>query len=166
METVGVLSAIKGNRDGGECKTTSMPGVEFIGRFLRHLLPKGLRRIRRCGMWGNRVRTEKLTLARRLLHVKPVEPVDEASPTQREEHLTSRWIWINGGWRPSRVAVATSVHDLGGLGPSRAARADRIPPLRKSSPERETGQIADSLERRSAPTPGSQGEGPWSRTPR
>ncbi len=85
METVGILSAIEDHRDGGQWKTTSLPGVEFIARFLWHLLPQGLRRIRRFGLWGNRVRTEMLTLARRLLHVKPVEPVDEASPTEREE---------------------------------------------------------------------------------
>ncbi len=39
-------------------------------------------------MGGNRVRTEKLTLLRRLLGVQPpesVESVDEAPPTQREE---------------------------------------------------------------------------------
>ena len=78
----------KDHRDGGAWKTTSLPGVEFIERFLWHLLPPGLRRIRRFGVWGNRVRTEKLTLLRRLLGVQPpesVEAVDEAPPTQREE---------------------------------------------------------------------------------
>ena len=78
----------KDHRDGGAWKTTSLPGVEFIERFLWHLLPPGLRRIRRFGVWGNRVRTEKLTLLRRLLGVPPpesVESVDEAPPTQREE---------------------------------------------------------------------------------
>ncbi len=59
--------------------------MAFIERFLRHLLPKGFRHIRRSGFWGNRVRTEKLTLLRRLVGVRPPEPVDETPPTQREE---------------------------------------------------------------------------------
>ena len=58
--------------------------MEFIERFLWHLLPKGLRRIRRFGLWGNAVRTEKLTLLRGLLNVKPPEPLDEALPTSEE----------------------------------------------------------------------------------
>ncbi len=36
-------------------------------------------------MWGNRGRTEKLTLLRGLLGVRPPEPVDEPPTTQREE---------------------------------------------------------------------------------
>ena len=88
IENDGVWFRYKDHRDGGAWKTTSLPGVEFIERFLWHLLPPGLRRIRRFGVWGNRVRTEKLTLLRRLLGVQPpesVESVDEAPPTQREE---------------------------------------------------------------------------------
>ena len=48
-----------------------VPGVEFIERFLRHVLLQGQQRIRRFGWWGNRVRTEKLTLFRRLLGAQP-----------------------------------------------------------------------------------------------
>ncbi len=59
--------------------------MEFIERFLQHVLPQGLRRIRRFGVWGNRGRTEKLTLLRGLLGVRPPEPVDEPTTTQREE---------------------------------------------------------------------------------
>ncbi|MEK7751387.1 MAG: transposase, partial [Acidobacteriota bacterium] len=80
-----VLFRYQDHRAGGAWQTTSLPGVEFIERFLWHLVPQGLRRIRRFGWWGNAVRTAKLTLLRRLLGVRPPEPVDEAPPTQREE---------------------------------------------------------------------------------
>jgi hypothetical protein len=62
--------------------------VEFLARFLWHVLPKGLRRIRRFGWWGNAVRTQKLTLLRRLLGVRPAEPrepADTATDTLPEE---------------------------------------------------------------------------------
>ena len=58
--------------------------MEFIERFLRHVLLQGLRHVRRFGLWGNRGRTEKLTLLRGLLNVKPPEPLDEALPTSEE----------------------------------------------------------------------------------
>ena len=104
-----VLFRYRDHRDGGEWKTTSFPGVEFIERFLRHLLPKGFRHIRRCDLWCNAVRTEKLTLLRGLLNVKPPEPLDEALPTSDQERPTSRrWIWSYCGWRLSRARPASA----------------------------------------------------------
>jgi hypothetical protein len=47
IENDGVLFRYKDYRDGGEWKTKWIPGVEFIARFLRHVLPNGLRRIPR-----------------------------------------------------------------------------------------------------------------------
>ena len=53
------------------------PGVEFIGRFLQHVLPKDLRHIRRFGFMGPRVHTEKLNQIRELMGIaarKEVQP--------------------------------------------------------------------------------------------
>ena len=47
-----VLFRYKDYRDGDQWKTTRMPGVEFIRRFLLHVLPQGLRHIRRFGFMG------------------------------------------------------------------------------------------------------------------
>ena len=79
-----VVFRYRDHHDGGTWRTTSLPGVEFLERFLWHLVPRGLRRIRRFGWWGNAVRTEKLALLRRLLNVPPPEPSDAAPPTQWE----------------------------------------------------------------------------------
>ena len=70
----------KDNRDGGQWKTTSLPGVEFIERFMRYLWPPRMRHIRRFGIWGNGVRKERLVQARKLLGVSPPAPVDSARP--------------------------------------------------------------------------------------
>jgi len=80
-------------------RTTSLPGVEFLERFLWHVLPKGLRRTRRFGWWGNAVRTEKLTLLRRLLGVRPAEPAEPAdaappaSPADMPEETVPPWLF-------------------------------------------------------------------------
>jgi len=41
-------------------KIMTLKGVEFLRRFLLHILPKGLMRIRHYGYLANRVRIEKL----------------------------------------------------------------------------------------------------------
>ena len=51
---------------------------EFLRRFLQHVLPKGLPRIRYFGWLANRRRQELLPLCRRLLAVAP--PAAEANP--------------------------------------------------------------------------------------
>jgi len=40
--------------------------MEFIRRFLLHVLPKGFMKIRHYGLLGNRSKTKKLTLCKRL----------------------------------------------------------------------------------------------------
>jgi len=47
----------------------TLPVTEFIRRFLLHVLPKGLVRIRHFGFLANRCRHQQLSLCRRLLDV-------------------------------------------------------------------------------------------------
>ena len=51
--------------------TMTLHATEFIRRFLLHVLPKGLVRIRHFGFLANRCRRQKITLCRRLLDVVP-----------------------------------------------------------------------------------------------
>jgi Putative transposase/Transposase zinc-binding domain len=53
-------------------KNLTLDGVEFLRRFVQHVLPKGFVKIRHCGLLGNRYRQEKLVLCRRLLVVVAV----------------------------------------------------------------------------------------------
>lgn len=61
---------------GSEKKTMTLKAVEFIRRFLLHVLPLGFVRIRHYGFLANRVRQEKLALCRSLLNVDATtEPI-------------------------------------------------------------------------------------------
>ena len=54
---------------GGGQKTMTLKAIEFIRRFLLHVLPSGFVRIRHYGFLANRVCREKLALCRALLGV-------------------------------------------------------------------------------------------------
>jgi len=54
--------------DGNKTKTMTLDAVEFIRRFLLHILPAGFVRIRQFGFLANRARREKLLLCRKLLN--------------------------------------------------------------------------------------------------
>ncbi|MFQ5937761.1 MAG: transposase [Acidiferrobacterales bacterium] len=53
--------------DGGRQKTMELEAVEFMRRFLLHVLPRGFVRIRYYGFLANAHRSEKLALCRSLL---------------------------------------------------------------------------------------------------
>jgi hypothetical protein len=57
-----------------QTKTMTLDAVEFIRRFLLHVLPSGMVRIRQFGFLANRVRQHKLELCRALLAVRPPPP--------------------------------------------------------------------------------------------
>ena len=54
-------------RDESKRKTMTLTAVEFIRRFLLHVLPAGFMRIRHFGLFSNRDRTEHINLCRKLL---------------------------------------------------------------------------------------------------
>jgi Putative transposase/Transposase zinc-binding domain len=62
--------------------TMSLDAVEFIRRFLLHILPSGLLRIRQFGFLANRVRKQKLQRCRHLLAARqlPNSPADIKDP--------------------------------------------------------------------------------------
>jgi hypothetical protein len=71
----------KDYRDGDRHKTLRLDGGEFVRRFLLHVLPKGLMRIRHFGFLANRGRREKLTHIRRVLAAPAVAAAEpEADP--------------------------------------------------------------------------------------
>jgi hypothetical protein len=68
--------------EGNRQKTMILPAVEFIRRFLQHVLPDRFVRIRHYGFLSNSVRREKLVLVRRLLGSRALFP--DAPPTPGE----------------------------------------------------------------------------------
>jgi hypothetical protein len=76
---------------GGATKTMTLKAVEFLRRFLLHVLPSGFVRIRHYGLLANRVCREKLALCRALLRVEAsAEPVSEPPGTLEGEPAMRR----------------------------------------------------------------------------
>jgi hypothetical protein len=85
---------------GNRSRTMQLPGVEFLRRFLLHVLPRGFPRIRHYGLLGNRGRAVKLAACRLALgaamsapaaiSVVPVEPMDECCPACKTGRLVRR----------------------------------------------------------------------------
>jgi hypothetical protein len=69
--------------DRSQRKTMTLKAVEFIRRFLLHVLPAGFVRVRHYGFLANRVCQEKLTLCRSLLAAGTVAAAPE--PTVGQE---------------------------------------------------------------------------------
>jgi hypothetical protein len=81
--------------DGGAAKVMSLDGVEFVRRFLQHVLPTGFVRIRHFGFLANRCREAKLARCRQLLGDLPPPAAPVAPATDRD-------------WEPAPATEATA----------------------------------------------------------
>jgi hypothetical protein len=61
-----VLMRVRADSTGGK-RVIAMPGQQFIGRFLQHVLPQGFKRIRHYGLLAPAAKTARLQMARQLL---------------------------------------------------------------------------------------------------
>lgn len=66
MDEQTVTITVKDYKNSSQKKTLTMESVEFIRRFLRHILPKGFVKIRHYGLLANRNKKTKLLLCRKL----------------------------------------------------------------------------------------------------
>ena len=62
------------SKDNNQIKAMTLDAVEFIRRFLLHILPLGLVKIRHFGFLSNRRRAAALTLCRKRLP-RPLAPI-------------------------------------------------------------------------------------------
>jgi hypothetical protein len=69
---------------GNSAKVMALDAIEFIRRFLLHVVPAGLVHIRHYGLLANRHREEKLTLCRRLLGCSGQPQVEPATTTEEK----------------------------------------------------------------------------------
>jgi hypothetical protein len=72
LEEGRVTFRVKDYADGGRPKALTLTAVEFLRRFVQHVLPRGFVKIRHYGLLANRVREQRLALARLLLVVATV----------------------------------------------------------------------------------------------
>jgi site-specific recombinase XerD len=75
----------KDRAHGGKSRCMRVAGVEFVRRFLLHVLPKGFVRIRHFGFLSNRAREKKLALARRLIADRVADPQAQAKDVPRSD---------------------------------------------------------------------------------
>lgn len=99
-------------------RTMTLDGVEFLRRFLLHVLPKGFVRIRYFGLLANRVRTDNLARCRALLGVPTTSPApaaetvaDVADPDPPQARpcpscAVGHLIWIRQLYPPARPSAA------------------------------------------------------------
>jgi hypothetical protein len=81
-----VIFSWKDYARGGRRRTMALPALEFIRRFLLHVLPSGFVRIRHYGFLANRNRRTSIPLIRRLLHADyPDEPATTESSSNSTE---------------------------------------------------------------------------------
>jgi hypothetical protein len=73
--------------NGNRPRTMALPGVEFLRRFLQHVLPRGFTRLRHYGFLANRARATKLAECRlRLGATMPEGPPASVAPcTDRDD---------------------------------------------------------------------------------
>ena len=90
LDEHGVSLRYKDYRDRGRQKMLRLEGHEFVRRFLLHILPKGLMRVRHFGFLANGCRRERLRQIRGVLAVqvplstpKAADPVPERVPRDR-----------------------------------------------------------------------------------
>jgi hypothetical protein len=77
-----VVFSYKDYRDHARVKIARVPALEFIDRFLLHILPRHVRRIRNYGFLAPNQRGKKLPLIRRLLGMPPLERDRKAEKPQ------------------------------------------------------------------------------------
>ena len=80
MQDGRVSFGYKDYADGNKSKVMTLDAVEFIRRFLLHVLPGGFVRIRQFGYLANRARKKKLALCRTLLDTPSVTIVAAEKP--------------------------------------------------------------------------------------
>ncbi len=89
MEDGRVSFEWKDYADGNKTKIMTLDAVEFIRRFLLHILPAGFVRIRQFGFLANRARRKKLALCRALL--APLStPQNDAAVANRDAKPEAR----------------------------------------------------------------------------
>jgi hypothetical protein len=66
-----VVFRVRGDPVSGRKRVVRLPGIEFIGRFLQHVLPSGFKRIRHYGLLSPARKKVGLTAARAALVVPP-----------------------------------------------------------------------------------------------
>lgn len=83
MQASQVIFRWRDSAHGNQQKSMTLDAVEFIRRYLLHVLPPGFVKIRHFGFLANRTRRHALLLCRSLLPMQTSPPPDALTATQR-----------------------------------------------------------------------------------
>jgi hypothetical protein len=89
LEDGRVTFTLKDYADGSKTKTMTLDAVEFIRRFLIHVVPRGFVRIRQFGFLANRNRKRNLAACRSLLASRPAIVCSPFSPSNASVETVS-----------------------------------------------------------------------------
>jgi hypothetical protein len=95
-------------KDSNKWKIMTIANEEFIRRFLLHVLPKGFMKIRHYGLLGNRNKTEKLLICKRLTHTA-ILPREKLPTLALLQKITGREIGLCPACRTSRLQFFSSL---------------------------------------------------------
>jgi hypothetical protein len=73
-----VTFTVRANEHGGK-RLERLPGLEFVRRFLLHVLPSGIKRIRHYGMLASSCKGRQLNAARLALQMPGINPEAQES---------------------------------------------------------------------------------------
>jgi hypothetical protein len=96
LEAGRVTFTAKDYRNGGRVRRVTLDAVEFLRRWVQHVLPRGFVKVRHYGLLANRCRQDKVRLCRRLLWPRlalpAVTPVRECEPQTCPVCGGVRWV--------------------------------------------------------------------------
>lgn len=109
MDDHTVTITVKDYKDGNKTKMLTLGGVEFIRRFLMHILPKGFVKVRHYGLLANRNKKTKLELCRKLTLSPTYKPQFEGLTTMEVLCLLAgRDVLLCPACREKRLQVVDS----------------------------------------------------------
>ncbi|NLF44195.1 MAG: IS91 family transposase [Bacteroidales bacterium] len=101
IDNTHVYFSMKDYRQNSQLKVTSLPGEEFLRRFVLHILPKGFVKIRHYGIYSVRFRSTIFKLAEKTCSIQPQE-----SNTERISRLMNRDIGACQHCKKGRMIIA------------------------------------------------------------
>jgi Putative transposase/Transposase zinc-binding domain len=76
---------------GHQRRTMTLPAMEFLRRFVQHILPRGFVRIRQAGFLANTCRGARVALARTILATPSPSAPDTTAPTTTDAPARATW---------------------------------------------------------------------------
>ena len=125
-----VVLSVRADDKGHKCRIR-LPGEEFIRRFMLHVLPKGIKRIRHYGLLASACKTARLAQARQTLGMPTAEAKALESAADFMRRVARVEVWCCPRCKVGRLGVVQTLAGMARLPAPHAGvrrRACRGPP--------------------------------------